>query len=396
LDSAPGWKVSGSEVWEQVVGLRNRAWKKILQSLCLRMLASRKSPPLREGVRRIAVWQFGGIGDMIIGAAVVRDVLRRYPDANVDVYCSSLCNSEFIRGLGARIGGIYEYNAYALDFRTMLTRKIRNCFSRTADVLRGRQYDLIINLHIPKLADWWLFEILLMRRSGARFLAGFVPQGAPQGLLDRQMETSVAVSRHYLELYRDLLLPIGIEVGNRGYFHVTESQAVSKLAVLHPGASMLFKRWPIESFIALARRLEQRGWRIAVVGDEKEQSLGDAIAKVLPTAENRAGKLNLQQMADLLAGAGLFVGNDSAPFHLAVAVNVNAVGIFGAGPAMYSDYPVPNVRIVRKKLFCAPCFSNVCNYSMECIAELSVQSVWNAVAELIDNTSCQDDEYGAE
>jgi ADP-heptose:LPS heptosyltransferase len=334
-------------------------------------------------IKRIAVWQFGGIGDMIIGAAVVRDLLAAYPHATVDLYCSDPGNASFVSELGERVGGIHRFDAYALDMRSIMGRRARRHFREVLRLHRQRHYDLLLNLHIPKLLDWWFFEILLMRRSGAAFLAGFVPETARPGLLDRQCPTAVVVPRHYLSLYRDLLAPLGVRVGGRGYFPCQATQRGRNLVVMHPGASKPFKRWPVERFIDLGRRLQAGGWQVAIVGDRQESGIGARMAADLPGLINAVGTLSLGEMADLLAGAALFLGNDSAPFHLAVAVGTPSIGLFGAGPPMYSEYPVDDVSVLRVPLACAPCFKNACAYQMECMTLLSVDRVWEKVLEYL-------------
>lgn len=358
-----------------------------LQHIVLRLLSERRQKAELKAIHRVAIWQFGGIGDMIIGAAVARDVMRRFPEAEIDVYCSNPDASAFIKELGPQLHGIYPYDVYAIDSKSMLGRGARRYFREVLQQHRQNRYDLLINLHLPKLIDWWLFEILLMRKSGAGFVAGFVPPAVRSKLLDRQLACEVVSSRHYLDLYGELLAPLGIEVGSRGYFPITRKEGKRKLAVLHPGASKLFKRWPVENFIEIAKRLSRQGWSLAIVGDQDEKGLGVALEKAIPQATNTAGTLGLQEMANLLAGAQLFIGNDSAPFHLAVAAGVDAVGIFGAGPAMYSDYSASNVRVVRIPLFCAPCFKNECAYRMECMTQLPVELVWSAACELMGQDS---------
>lgn len=344
----------------------------------------RGHPPAdRSGIKRIAVWQFGGIGDMIIGAAVVRDLLAAYPHAAVDLYCSDPDHAAFVAELGERVGAIHRYDAYALDARSIMERRARRHFREVLALHRQRHYDLLVNLHIPKLLDWWFFELLLMRRSGATYLAGFVPEATRPGLLDLQRETPVVVGRHYLSLYRELLAPLGIPIGDRGYFPCKHTARKPRLVVMHPGASVPFKRWPVENFIELGRRLQAQGWQLAIVGDRRESPIGQRMASALPGLINAVGTLDLEEVAGLLASAALFIGNDSAPFHVAVAVGTPSIGIFGAGPPMYSDYPLPDVSVVRLPLACAPCFKNACAHQMECMTRLSVDAVWERVPALL-------------
>ena len=338
-------------------------------------------------VKRIAVWQFGGVGDMVIGAGAVRDLLRAYPEAEIDVFCSNPEGSRFILGLSKRVGSIYHFNTHEIDFISVFKAATRSHLAKVIGILKKNQYDILVNLHIPRFIDWWAFEILVMRWSQAKYLVGFVPLGCREGVFEQQSETAVVRDVHYLQLFRDLLAPIGVDVLPRGAFPVVPQHKRKQIAVIHPGASVLFKRWPIMGFASIAKQLIGDGWKVFVIGDVAEIKLGRELCKQVPEAENRVGVLDLKETVKLLASASLFLGNDSAPFHLAVAVETPAVGIFGSGPLMYSHYPIKAVRVVRLSLPCIPCFENHCVYNMECMTEMTVDEVWSNIVELNDNKS---------
>ncbi len=101
--------------------------------------------------------------------------------------------------------------------------------------------------------------------------------------------------------------------------------------VLHPGSGSPTKNWPIERFTSLAAALAGEGPIAWVVGPvEEESGIAAAIASAaIPGATSWRG-LPLAQLARRLAGARLFVGNDSGVAHLAAAVGCPVVALFGA------------------------------------------------------------------
>ena len=100
--------------------------------------------------------------------------------------------------------------------------------------------------------------------------------------------------------------------------------------VLHPGAGSPNKCWPIEHFIALAQRLFREGLSVcALVGEvERERWPADQMSRLRSACELREPQ-TLVELADLIARARAFVGNDSGPGHLAAMVGIPTVTLFG-------------------------------------------------------------------
>jgi ADP-heptose:LPS heptosyltransferase len=96
-----------------------------------------------------------------------------------------------------------------------------------------------------------------------------------------------------------------------------------------PGASRVERRWPMENFIALGRRLgTTHGARILVFGAKNEQDLGATISRDVPGAINLAGKTSIGQLAALLSHCAVLVTNDTGTMHVASAVGPRIVALF--------------------------------------------------------------------
>jgi len=107
-------------------------------------------------------------------------------------------------------------------------------------------------------------------------------------------------------------------------------------ALLGIGAGKPEKKWPLAHFARLAAALQQRGHGVALLGGPEDAADARELAAILDPArtENLAGTLPLELTAAVVAGADLFVGNDSGPMHLASAAaapgSFPVVGLFGA------------------------------------------------------------------
>lgn len=103
-------------------------------------------------------------------------------------------------------------------------------------------------------------------------------------------------------------------------------------ALLVPGAALHrpAKRWPAARFAALARHLAGVGLRPVLIGGPGEAQLGNEITAIAPGAIDLIGRTQLSDLGPLVAGAGLAVGNDTGPMHLAALLAVPTLVLFSA------------------------------------------------------------------
>ncbi|MCC6318410.1 MAG: glycosyltransferase family 9 protein [Gemmatimonadaceae bacterium] len=126
------------------------------------------------------------------------------------------------------------------------------------------------------------------------------------------------------------------------------------LIALAPGSVWATKRWPF--FPALARDLSALG-RVVVLGSEADSALARDIAAASPSAIDATGQLSLLGSAALIARARVLVTNDSAPLHLASAMNTPTVAIFGPTVTRFGFGPLAQRSSIAEvsNLACRPC-----------------------------------------
>ncbi len=137
-------------------------------------------------------------------------------------------------------------------------------------------------------------------------------------------------------------------------------KAGEMLAVLQPGSGAAIKSWTPEGFAAVAAHLQQaHGARIIITGTAGERPLAQAVAAMMPSSPPlvAAGDTDLDALAALLCRSRLVVGVDSGPLHLAVALGVPTVHLFGpADPVLFGPFGPPERHVVVKAgLRCIPC-----------------------------------------
>ena len=159
------------------------------------------------------------------------------------------------------------------------------------------------------------------------------------------------------------------------------------LVGLFPGAEFgPSKRWPWQRFAALARRARRRlpGARILILVGPKETWLGVRLHEESGRVHPLAGPdLDLGQLATLLANLDLLVTNDSGPMHLAAAVGVPCVALFGPTDPGRTAPAGAGHRVLYTDRWCSPCFRRRCPLVRHrCLREISVDQVLEAVVEV--------------
>jgi heptosyltransferase-3 len=171
--------------------------------------------------------------------------------------------------------------------------------------------------------------------------------------------------------------------------------AAREFVQLHPGSRWLFKCWPAEDNAALVDLIVADGMPVVLTGapDDRERALTTSIMSgVRPATRARVidltGQLGMAELAALTARARAFVGVDSAPMHIAAAMNTPAVALFGPSSEIaWGPWRVPQ-RVVVSSHPCRPCGLDGCGGGKvsECLTTLPVERVHAALTSLLAQT----------
>ena len=153
-------------------------------------------------------------------------------------------------------------------------------------------------------------------------------------------------------------------------------------AVFAPGSEYgPAKRWPAAHYVALAAKL---GMPVVLLGSGKEAGLCGEIASATENCLNMAGKTPLAQSIHVLAASKIIVSNDSGLMHVAAALGVPQVAIFGSSSPLHTP-PLSNKAVVlwlkndaayQPPLDCAPCFERECPLGhTRCLNDISAERV---------------------
>ena len=145
------------------------------------------------------------------------------------------------------------------------------------------------------------------------------------------------------------------------------------------------KQWPAPHFAQLARDLMARGQQVWVLGSAKDRDIGQAIADSLapeqaPQLHMLCGQTELGDVVDLLSLCAGAVSNDSGLMHIAAALGIPLVAIYGSSDPRHTPPLSPSAKALSLNLPCAPCFERRCPLGhTRCLNELLPQQVLQAL-----------------
>jgi heptosyltransferase-2 len=155
-----------------------------------------------------------------------------------------------------------------------------------------------------------------------------------------------------------------------------------------PGSVWKTKRWLPERFAALAKNLAAAGAEVIFIGGREDAALVESIFAESGSSHvtSLAGKLTFLESAEAIRRCAVLVCNDSAPMHIAVAVRIPVVAIYGATiPGFgFAPYGERDLIIETNGLACRPCAihgGDVCPIgTFECMEKIAVDRVFAPVA----------------
>jgi heptosyltransferase-3 len=275
--------------------------------------------------------------------------------------------------------------------------------------LRARRYDLVVHLtEHPR--GIWLARLLRPRYSVARELERAhwlwrksfthyyrLPRSTPRHLVECNLDALRRIGMQPTSAEKALVLVPG-DAATLSARALLERHGVQskRFVLLHPGSRWLFKCWSAERYAQFADRIAEGGWRIVITGapDPPERSLVDAIVAQTALSTRASlvdltGLLSLRELAAVIREARIFVGVDSAPMHIAAAMQTPVIALFGpSGEFEWGPWGVPH-RIIASTIHpCRPCGIDGCGGGKisECLTTLPVERVCTALAELIGAT----------
>lgn len=159
------------------------------------------------------------------------------------------------------------------------------------------------------------------------------------------------------------------------------------LIAVMPGAEYgRSKQWPPEHFAALLDLCYEQGWQGCIFGSPKDQQVAEQIQQLCNYAvHNLCGKTSIPDVVDLLAACHVAVSNDSGLMHIAAAVDVPTVSMYGATTPSYTPPLHSHAKTFYLHLACSPCWQRTCQHDhYRCLRDILPEAVFASVKKFID------------
>jgi len=152
------------------------------------------------------------------------------------------------------------------------------------------------------------------------------------------------------------------------------------ILALNPGAEFgSAKRWPADRFAEVAKQVHAAtGCRVVLLGGPR-----DAAIPLPDGSLNLIGKTTLLELCVVLKASRVFLTNDTGPMHLAAALDVPQVAIFGSTSPELTGPLSDKAVVLREPVECSPCFLRECPIDFRCMTSLSIESVTDAILKLL-------------
>lgn len=269
----------------------------------------------------------GGLGDLLVALPSIALVREKMPDSRLTLACR------------IDYGRLFMETGLVDDLMSIDSRRLARLFGATGDAddraladggaARPEPYSAIIG---------WT------RRRGVLELPAAAHGTGPHAVVAPDSEPDEAWSlfflRRTLSLYSDrrsaesLLPRLGrlrpsARVKEEGLIAFGFGGGADHPVVVHTGSGGGKKRWPPERFLEIIRRLSVAGRRgVCITGEAEDGSSADLRDGDMPSGWTRARRPDILHLAGLLSGAGLFLGSDSGPAHLAAACGCPSLILF--------------------------------------------------------------------
>jgi heptosyltransferase II len=337
-------------------------------------------------MQRILIRATNWVGDAVMSLPALQTVRARFPDAHIAILARSW------------VADIYARETFADEvIRYDAGRGVGDLSGkwRVAADLRKRRFDTALLLQNA-------FEAAaIVRLAGIPRRIGYDRDGRGWLLTDAvPVPRKGEIPRHerfyYLELLRRAglidTLPESPAIRLGGAAQARQAglerfkiMGFEDVTGLSPGAAFgSAKRWLPERFAESAAALERP---VALFGSKDERELCRQIAGDLRNrgilTHNFAGETTLGEFIELAAACRLYLTNDSGGMHIASALGVPTVAVFGATDHTGTGPTGPLARVIRQQVDCSPCLLRECPIDHRCMTAVSAKIVAETAADLL-------------
>jgi len=319
----------------------------------------------RADIRKILFITLSNLGDIILTTPVLERLVSEYPGARIDVITGA--------------PGIDIFSKHPAVAGVSVHSRKMSLADRLKQVagLRKEHYDVVVDLKNSLLP----YAVGAKKRTSL-----FSGKRSPD--VHKRDEHLLKLAdlgiKDPLERPR-FFLPVSPEDGS--YVEDLLGREWTRIVIVNAGAKSHLKRWDPGKFAALSDLLvSELKCRIVLTGaDEDAEVTGKVASSVTTPIKDLCSKTTLGGLAALMARADLVITNDSAPLHVASAMNTPTLAIFGPTDEKKYGPLAERHKVVKPATPCRPCEKALCDKGRDegCISDIGVDTVYAMAKQML-------------
>jgi heptosyltransferase-3 len=340
--------------------------------------------------KKLLLIKLAYIGDTVSLLPVVETLMEKAPHHTVDVMVNR--GSEELLAYHPGIRKVWGYDRRRAK-RSALSSVAYH--ARIISRLRAERYDIVIDYTYGDRSSFLSFMTGARQRITYQstntfsriFMTHFIPlDPLKYHIVDYQLESLKPLGVQEFDRKMTVHIPHAVLSETDQRLHNSGIEPGRTKVVIHPGARKRLREWRPERFGEIGRRLKEfyRAGIILIGGPGDEASVESTERAMGFKAEFKSTELSLLELAAILRRSHLFIGNDSAPGHIAAAVHCPTITLFG------STYPHiwrplnSKGEVVFKNVPCCGCRQETCiRPEANCMDLIDVEEVWEKVVKLL-------------
>ena len=345
-----------------------------------------------------------GIGDVLFTTPLIHSLKEEFPNLEISYLCNRrtsnlLKSNPYLKNLF-----IYERDEFELVRKKSLIKWFKKC-NAFLKIIKDERFDLALDFSLNTQYSFLSWLAGIKSRVGYNFKK----RGR---FLTKKVKFKGYQNKHVIEYYADLLSRLGLNIRyKKPELFLSNQDIISADKILQaagvdpeglligviPGAGgswgpqAYIKHWPADNFARLTDKIiENYKATVIIMGDFSETRIAKRIKSISQQRiVDLVGRTTLGELAALFKRCKLIVTNDGGPLHMAVALGIKTVSIFGpVSEKVYGPYPISQSNLVVKNdIECRPCYRNFrmpdCKRQRQCLSSLSVEEVFAAVRRLL-------------
>lgn len=322
----------------------------------------------KKEYNKILIIRTGAIGDVVHTMNLVHAITKAYDKAQIHYL-----TSEVIMPLIADDPSIRKVITVNPKFKMFSDET-----TKLASELRAEKYDLVINLQ-PSLKIKYLI-----------FLAGIKNK-----LTYRKQFKMHAVKNFWvtgLKAFPDLKEEEKLELNLPEYainFGKDKVKDLKRPLIIFNAGGIMSKRqgrtYPLTQWIELGKKIQEKYDGTIILNGSRDDSFTLKPLEEIPNVVSYIGELSLVHSCGVISQADLMISGDSGPLHIATALGVKSIGLYGSMPEKRTGCYSSGINIVSKKE-CVPCNRRKCKYLKKtgklyapCMKEISVDEIMKKI-----------------